>query len=277
MHVRNVLETTVRQLEAAGIGTARLDTFVMLEDVTGKDRAWLLAHPEATLSAQQQVRLQKMCTQRSQHTPLAYVRGFTEFYGKNFVITPAVLEPRPESETMLDILLKLPDLPANACLADVGTGSGALGIMAKILLPDLNVELLEIDEAALSVAQNNVDKYTIDAHVIKSDLLAQSTQLNDVLLCNLPYVPDDHQVNQAAAQEPHIAIFGGPDGLDVYRRLLQQIVKLSLMPLYILCESLPNQHNALQVLMMPLGYELVEVEDFIQVFRHGPVYGSKTA
>lgn len=268
MTLNGWLKQAEQQLSSAGIGTARLDALVLLENVTGKDRAWLLAHPDHKLSTPEQAKLTKLLTRRSQHEPLAYIRGTTEFYGRNFVISPAVLEPRPESETMIDLLKKLPDVPSKPLIADVGTGSGALGITAKLELPDSTVELLEIDEKALKIAQTNVDKYTISVNVLRSDLLSKSSQSNHVLLCNLPYVPDDYQINQAAGQEPKLAIFGGPDGLDLYRRLFQQVANLSEQPLYLLTECLPPQHTVLQAIAEKTQYKLLKSDDFIQVFRH---------
>ncbi|HVI60793.1 MAG TPA: HemK/PrmC family methyltransferase [Candidatus Saccharimonadales bacterium] len=267
MRVKAWLKQAERKLFEAGIGTARLDALVLLEDVTGRDRAWLLARPDHKIASADQAVLTNLLNRRARHEPLAYVRKKTEFYGREFIITSAVLEPRPESETMLDRLKKLPKLPAKPQIADVGTGSGALGITAKLELPEAQVELLEIDPAALKVAQKNVDKYTIGISVIRSDLLDKSRQANHVLLCNLPYVPDGYQVNEAALREPKLAIFGGPDGLDVYRRLFDQVKKLPSRPLFILAESLPPQHRALAGLARAAGYRLAQSDDFIQVFQ----------
>lgn len=255
------------ELEIAGIGTARLDCLVLLENVLGIDRAKILAEPNTEMLSKDVAKLAKLLNRRVTHEPLSYILGTTEFYGNNFVITPAVLEPRPESETMIDLLKTLPDLPKNTHLADVGTGSGALGITAKLERPKWAVELLEIDDKALKIAQTNVDKYTIDISVIQSDLLANSGQANDILLCNLPYVPDDYQINLAAGQEPPLAIFGGPDGLDLYRKLFEQIEELPKRPLYLLCESLPPQHEELQNIARQSGYKLRQTDDFIQVFE----------
>jgi len=271
MRLERYLKQATKQLGTAGVGTARLDALVLLEDVTGRGRAWLLAHPDTELSASQLAKLTKLLSRRTRHEPLAYVRGQTEFYGRDFVITPAVLEPRPESETMIDLLKKLPGLPIKLKLADVGSGSGALGITAKLELSktvEATVELLEIDPKALKVAKINVDKFTLNIKTTKSDLLARSSQQNDVLLCNLPYVPDDFHINQAATREPRIAIFGGPDGLDVYRKLFEQAAKLSKKPLFILTESLPPQHDSLQGIAETHGYKLYQTEDFIQVFSY---------
>lgn len=275
------LKKAAKQLEEADIGTARLDALVLLEDVTGKDRGWLLANPGRELSTAEQAKLAKLLNERAKHTPLAYVRGTTEFYGRNFVITPAVLEPRPESETMIDLLAQLsasgklwPEKPGKGQktlkIADVGAGSGALGITAKLEFPKghkVDIDLLEIDPEALKIAKINVDKHTTSISVIGSDLLGSSSKDYDILLCNLPYVPDGHTVNKAALQEPKIAIFGGPDGLDIYRRLFEQVEKLQKQPLYILTESLPPQHEALAGIAGQHGYHPEQSDDFIQVFR----------
>lgn len=255
------------ELEIAGIGTARLDCLVLLENMLKVDRAQILANPDTEMLSKDVSTLAKLLNRRTTHEPLAYILGTTEFYGKNFVITPAVLEPRPESETMIELLKTLPNLPKNTCLADVGTGSGALGIIAKLEHPEWSVELLEIDEKALKIAHANVDTYTTGISVIQSDLLTNSRQVNDVLLCNLPYVPDDYQINQAATLEPSLAIFGGPDGLDLYRKLFKQASELDVPPLYLLCESLPPQHTALEQIATDHGYKLRKADDFIQVFE----------
>ncbi len=270
MNTREWLKEATKKLEQAGVGTARLDALVLLEDVTGRDRAWLLAHSDHKLSPSELAELTKLLKRRAEHEPLAYLRKKTEFYGREFIITPAVLEPRPESETMIDLLKKLsksPSWPAEPRIADVGAGSGALGITAKLELSDTRVELLEIDTNALKIAQNNVDKYTTDVQVIGSDLLECSGQDNNVLLCNLPYVPDSHKVNEAAGHEPEIAIFGGPDGLDVYRKLFGQVKMSQKRPLFILTESLPPQHDGLAKIAKQSGYQLAETDDFIQVFK----------
>lgn len=279
------LKDATHYLQSAGIGTARLDALVLLEDCLGVDRALLLAKPEQKVTTAQQAKLKKLLKRRAGHEPLAYVRGHTEFYGRNFVITPAVLEPRPESETMIDLLgglMAAGDLTLQSSsktqnqnqdikIADVGTGSGALGITAKLEFPETiktSIDLLEIDPKALEVARMNVDKYTISVNVIQSDLLKNSSQDYDVLLCNLPYVPDSHTINTAALHEPKHAIFGGPDGLDIYRKLFDQVAHLSKQPLFILTEALPLQHDSLRAIAARHHYALIRSVDFIQVFKH---------
>jgi release factor glutamine methyltransferase len=266
MKVKDWLRAAEAKLVQAGIGTARLDVLVLLEDVTAVDRARLLAEPDQELSPASLAKLQKLLNRRAEHEPLAYVRGWTEFYGRKFVITPAVLEPRPESETMIDLLKSLPNLPAKPKIADVGAGSGALGITAKLELPEAVIELLEIDLNAVKVAKINVDKLTPGVATFKSNLLGDTDTDFDVLLCNLPYVPDEHQINGSAMREPKIAIFGGPDGLNLYRKLFEQVQKRVKQPLYILTEALPPQHPDLAKIATTHGYHLQQTDDFIQLF-----------
>jgi release factor glutamine methyltransferase len=272
--IHQSLQAGTQQLERVGIETARLDCLVLLEDVTGYDRAWMLAHDDQEIEPDKQRKLNKLLKQRAQHLPLAYVRGKGEFYGREFVLTPAVLAPRPESETMIDLLkdqvipaLKVALGPKKLRLADVGTGSGALGITALLEAPDLLVDLLEIDKNAAEIAQMNVDKLTPDISVILSDLLTATRANYDILLCNLPYVPDDYQINTAATHEPSLAIFGGPDGLDIYRKLFLQLEKRTFRPLFILTESLPRQHERLAEIARTSNYDLLRSHDFIQVFQ----------
>lgn len=268
MKIDGWLQQATSTLAAAGISTARLEALVLLEDAMAKDRAQLLAHPEIEIPTKTLNVLKSQLVRRVQHEPLAYVRGMSEFFGHQFTITPGVLEPRPESETMLELLLKRSDIPAKPRIADVGAGSGALGITAKLELPEASVDLLEVDDKAIEVAKLNVIKFATGISVIKSDLLAQSPGDYEILLCNLPYVPDGHTINEAAMHEPKVAIFGGPDGLDLYRKLFKQMDILRTKPLLILTESLPPQHTALKLLAQQHGYTQDEAEDFILVFKN---------
>ncbi len=267
------LKRATQQLCAAGIETARLDCLVLLEDVLEIDRARLLAEPAQELSAAQTTKLQKLLTLRLKHEPLAYVRGQVEFYGRTFVISPSVLVPRPESETMIELLKDLNskghlgDVKGDKVhIADIGTGSGALGITASLELPNAMVELLEIDPEAIRIANINVDLLTPGLHVVQSDLLSNSSQYYNILLCNLPYVPDDYLINQAAIHEPKLALYGGKDGLDLYRKLFDQLLSVQKRPLFILTESLPAQQSELATIAAQSGYLELQKENFIQVF-----------
>ena len=267
MTFSNWLRESTNKLNNAGIGTARLDALVLLEDVTRIDRAKLLTEPSTDLTTSQIKKLNNLLSRRVAHEPLAYIRGKKEFYGREFLITPAVLEPRPESEAMIEELTSLTDLPKNVYIADVGTGSGALGITAMLELPEARVDLIDIDAKALEVAKINVDLFTLPINTFGSDLIDSVAQSYDVMLCNLPYVPDDFQINIAATHEPKLAIYGGEDGLDLYRKLFEQLELRQNKPLYLLFESLPSQHSALQALAHSNGYEPTNINDFILVLK----------
>ncbi len=260
------LKQTTKTLKAADIGSARLDALILLEDETQRDRAWILAHPETEIKPEQVKKLNKKLVRRKTHEPLAYIRGFSEFYGRKFKVNKRVLEPRPESEAMIDLLKNL-KLSKNSVIADIGTGSGALGITAALELNNHQIDLYDIDASCLAVARHNCSLHELHLHCYKRDLLNRPVRSYDVLLANLPYVPDRWKINQAAAMEPWIAIFGGKDGLDLYRRMFEQIKKLSWQPKYVFTEALPPQHQKLSAVAKKHGYELLKTNGFIQLFE----------
>jgi release factor glutamine methyltransferase len=253
------------RLEKAGIGSARLDVLILLEDLLHKDRSWILANPVHELSSGQFRKLDRKLERRQKHIPLAQIRGFTEFYGRKFKVNRHTLEPRPESETMIELLLKL-ELPNKPAIADIGTGNGAIGITAALEIPGSRVDLYEISSGALAVAKHNTHLHELRLHTRKMNLLSRPLRPYDALLCNLPYVPDHWQINQAALAEPKIAIFGGKDGLDLYRKLFHQLQRFTWQPKYVLTEALPPQHSALEEIAMSNSFKLNFSQDFIQVF-----------
>lgn len=254
-----------RKLKQAGIGSARLDVLILLEDQLGKDRGWILAHPEADIRAILVKKLARKLERRAKHVPLAYIRGHSEFYGRKFKVNRHVLEPRPESETMISLLKNL-SLPNKPAIADVGTGNGAIGITAALEFPDAVVDLYDISSGALAVAKHNVHLHELRLHARKMNLLRRPLRPYDVILANLPYVPDRWKINEAAMAEPKIAIFGGADGLDIYRKLFVQLQRFTWKPKYVLTESLPPQHVKLMKIAAEGGFKLHQTDDFIQVF-----------
>jgi release factor glutamine methyltransferase len=255
------------RLTAAGIGTARLDSLILLEDATGLDRTKLLAMPDTPLPEGTIKILNGRLERRAGHEPIAYIRGKTEFFGREFEITPDVLEPRPETETMIE-LLQAQHLPAEIIIWDVGTGSGAIAITAKLELPRARVIASDINDACLRVAGRNARKLGATVSFFAADLLeaARPHPAAQVLLCNLPYVPDAYTINEAALKEPRQAIFGGPDGLSLYRKLFSQAAGLDPAPSFILTESLPFQHAELQEIARTYKYGQSAKSDFIQIF-----------
>ncbi len=276
MNLNDWLRTAQKRLETAGITTARLDSLVLLEDQLQLDRAYLLTYPEALLSAENEAALDLALQRREKHEPLAYIRGFSEFYGRKFVVNAHVLEPRPESETIIELLKKC--APGATQIADIGTGSGALAITAQLELPGAAIYAVDIDKSCLQVLEINAALHNVRIAYAKGDLLEPFLQKScnfvpDVLLANLPYVPQDYKVNDAARHEPAVALFGGADGLDLYRTMFGQIGHMPVKPTWIFAESLPEQHPALSELAADAGYALRVEDDFIQAF----VLASSTA
>lgn len=265
MTIGEFLKSGQRELSLAGTSSPRLDCLILLEDLIGRDRSWLLANPDYPLSATQQKQLAKRLARRVNHEPLAYIRGFSEFYGRRFKVNKRVLEPRPESETMIELLKSL-SLPRNPRIADIGTGSGCLGITAALEIAHSQVDLYDIDSSALAVARHNAHAHELQLSFHKRDLLNRPARGYDIILANLPYLPDDWQIDRSIKGEPRIAFFGGGDGLNLYRRLFDQINKLP-KPLFVLTEAFPPQHKKLLKIAQAAGYELQAAQDFIQVFR----------
>ncbi len=273
------LEQAGRKLTAKDVPTARLDCLVLLEDLLGKDRAHLLAHPELELTNEQERVLNEQIERRSKHEPLAYIRGKSEFYGREFMVNAHTLEPRSETETMLTLLKKqiedwrLRNEDNELTLVDVGTGSGAIAVTAKLEFPQSRVIATDISQKCLETAQQNANNLNADVTFFLGNLVEplldpQSSVLSPLaILANLPYVPDSHTINKAAMFEPRLAIFGGADGLDLYRELFAQIDRQEHKPQYILTEALPFQHKDLALIAKSHGYTLAKTDDFIQLFK----------
>lgn len=268
MDIASWLRQSTALIQKSGIGSARLDCLLLLEDETGKDRAWLLAHPEFKLNDTQINILNTKVVQRQTHFPLAYIRGRSEFYGRSFYVNEHVLEPRPETETIITSLLALTASASWPTIVDVGTGSGALAITAKLELPQAIVVGTDIDTSCLQVAKHNATDLAADVSFVQADLLeGDSIASIDIVLANLPYVPDEYEINPAASHEPKLAIFGGADGLDLYRRLFDQLQAFPTRPEFIITEALPVSHVSLLGIAKDQNYNLVATADFIQVFK----------
>lgn len=263
--VGDYLQSATARLHEAGIETARLDCLVLMEDTLRTNRASLLAHSDMVLSAEQRTSLDKLVARRERHTPLAYIRGKAEFYGRTFTVSPAVLVPRPETEAIIALLTGLP-LQHPPVVADIGTGSGCLAITSALERAASSVYAYDVSEAALAVARQNATALHASVTCIQSDLLQHYASPAEVIITNLPYVPQAHAINKAATFEPKLALFAGDNGLDLYRKLWQQIGVLHQQPVYVICESFPDQHADMATLAHNAGYLLAQTEGFAQQF-----------
>ena len=217
-----------RRLESAS-ETPSLDAQIILAHILGIKRAWVLAHPEAVLSPQQEQSLNENLRRLESGEPLPYVLGHWEFYGLDFVVGPAVLIPRPETELLVEQALAwLRSHPARAerLAVDVGSGSGCIAISLAAHTPDLRVIAADVSSSALEIARQNAHRHGVAGQIdfCQADLLPQAAgQPFDLICANLPYIPSDRLAQLRVAHwEPQLALDGGVDGLGLIRRLLQQ-------------------------------------------------------
>lgn len=205
--------------------TPSLDAQVLLAHLLDVPRAWLLAHPEATLTHEQEAALQTSLARLLIGEPLPYLIGHWEFYGLAFAVSPATLIPRPETELLVEQAVTwLRQRPERRLAADVGTGCGCIAVTLAVHLPNLRVIASDLSLAALQVARANARKHTVEKQIsfVQGDLIAAFDKF-DLIAANLPYIPSAELKSLAVVRgEPRLALDGGPDGLGLIRRLLSQ-------------------------------------------------------
>lgn len=220
-----------REAISSGSDTPWLDLQVLLANITSQPRAWVLAHPEALLYAEQAARLSAALEQLAEGVPLPYVVGAWEFFGLSFRVDPAVLIPRPETEILVERAIQwLQARPGKPKVVDTGTGSGCIAISLAVNVAGLQVIATDISTQALEVAQANATHHQVASQVtfLQGDLLAPVETCPasppvqfDLMVANLPYIPSETLKNLPIyRREPTLALDGGEDGLDLVRRYL---------------------------------------------------------
>jgi release factor glutamine methyltransferase len=221
--------------------SAQRDALLLLMHVVGISRATLHADPSRPLTPQQQSQYDSIIQRRLTSEPIQYITGEQEFYGLALQVTPAVLIPRPETEHLVESVLSELDHSAPLSILDIGTGSGAIAIALAHHLPHAQITAVDISPAALEVAAENAARHNLTGRIrfLESDLLNNLTTLDsqaaftretrpeqhEVLVSNPPYVSTSDRDTlhaQVRDYEPATALFAGPDGLDIYRRLIPQ-------------------------------------------------------
>jgi len=214
--------------------TPALDASVLLARIMERPRSWILTHPELTLTDEQQKQLDTSLSRLQNGEPFPYVLGRWEFFGLEFEVTPDVLIPRPETELLVEKAIAwLQKKPTKRNVADIGTGSGAIAVSIAVNVPNLNILATDISANVLQVAKRNAEKHGVSGRVefVECDLLPESKaegQKSDLrpltfgLVCsNLPYIPTNTLKHLPIYQrEPTLALDGGEDGLDIFRKLL---------------------------------------------------------
>lgn len=221
MTVDSAVKDYVAQLEAAGVTGAKLDVELLIAFVAGKERSWVMAHPEVELNEAESAKLEQLVERRAGRHPLVHITNQREFYGLDLFVNADVLTPRVETEQMVEWAIK--DAPQGSRLIDIGTGSGAIAIAIAKHRPDLEIWATDVTDEALAVAMRNIKAHKVEVKLVKSDLFDGVEGTFDTVVTNLPYLQDDAQLMPEVQKEPAVALHGGPDGLDLYRRFLRQL------------------------------------------------------
>jgi len=239
------------KLNKAKINSTNLDTEILLSYIIKKNKTFLYSHPEHQLTQSQITKFKKLINCRVKGEPIAYLIGSKEFYGLNFIVNKHVLIPRPETELLVDEILK--QVKKNQCqksnakrqvsLADIGTGSGCIAVSLAKNNPKLKIYASDISSQALTVAKKNNKLHRTKIIFKKGNLLKHFKNIKlTAIAANLPYLDIKHKNLLNSSEtiglkfEPTIALYSGPDGLDAYRQLFEQIKQLKYTPNFIYLE-----------------------------------------
>jgi len=257
------LDNARKQLKAAGIGSAGLDASILAEVALKKSRTWLAAHADYWLEDKHQKELNRNLRRRVGRQPMAYITGQREFYGLELIVGPDVLIPRPETENMVEEAAKI--APQSASVLEIGTGSGCVAVALKTARQDLQITATDVSAQALAVARKNAAKYKADIIFLLSDLLDDVQNRFDLILANLPYVPEGSRRMVELDFEPQVALYGGADGLDYYRQFLPEISAHLTEAGKAIIEAGPTQRRELKLLAENAGLALKSITEYISL------------
>jgi release factor glutamine methyltransferase len=270
--VSDWLAEATRQLVFANIPSARLDAELLLAHTLRRPRTWLHGHGDETLSERHREIANARLDLRLDRVPVAYIIGHKEFYGRMFKVTTATLIPRPESESLITLVKEavpnnktlLPDAPLK--LVDVGTGSGILGITAKLEHPELDVTLIDTSRHALNVTQDNAQALKAEVTILQSNLLAKYPFVADIIVANLPYVNPEWERSPETNHEPADALFATNNGLSLIFELLIQTKEKLTRGGKLILEADPTQHQAIIKEASKYGLVLVTSDGYGLLF-----------
>lgn len=267
--IRDWLRQAASELKNVGITSPRLDAEIILAHTIRKNRTYLHAHLDERLTLRHHEIADARLELRRDRTPIAYIIGHKDFYGRRFAVTPATLIPRPESEEMITVLKEMInpldyilDMPKPR-LVDVGTGTGCLGITAKLEHPEIDVTLIDTSRYALKVAELNAKKLGARVVLMRGDLLSGYPLPANFILANLPYVDPKWERSMELKFEPPEALFAEDNGLYYIKKLLAQAPKKLEQNACLLLEADPRQHEAVINAAKRFGLKLIKISGFI--------------
>ncbi len=223
--MKSVLETInggASYLEKRGIAEARRNMEHLLAKVLECSRMQLYTQFDRPLEETTLAPLREALKKRGEGIPLQHILGEVPFHGRDFICDGRGLIPRPETEELVEMILKQSP-EGNLQILDVGCGSGVIGLSLAAEKPSSHVTLVDVSEDALSLTRENADKLEVrNVDILRSDLLDQVTGSFDLIVANLPYVPENEAKTMARelAHDPALALFSGSDGMDLLRRFI---------------------------------------------------------
>lgn len=231
------------------------ETDYLMCHALGRDRAWLYANGHKHVEPNTEQRLRGIVERRARGVPFAYLKGVREFYSLDFEVNPAVLVPRPETETLIECALE--DLPRGAQVLDLGTGCGNLAVAIAHTRRDVRATAADVSREALAVARRNAARHGLhNIRFLLSDWFSNVAGRFDLIISNPPYVGDnDPQLeDEVAAHEPGAALFAGGDGLTHLRQITAHARDYLKPGGRLIVEHAPTQDAAVRAMMHTAGF-----------------------
>lgn len=260
MNYRKLYETGKDRLEKAGIQEAALDARLLLEEVCRTDRNTLLVHGDRAVTEEEETQFRIFIERRSTHEPLQQITGWQEFMGLRFSVTEDVLVPRQDTETLVEEVMRY--LRDGMEILDVCTGSGCILLSLLRYSNGCRGVGCDISEKALAVAGQNAKELGISAQFIQSDLFESIEGRFEYIVSNPPYIRKDMiptLMEEVRDHEPLIALDGGEDGLDFYRKITREATEHLYSGGMLFFEIGYDQGEAVKLLMEEEGYKEVTV------------------
>ena len=223
MTIREALRLAAARLEQAGVPDADVDAAYLLASVLKEDTLAMRINGHRELAAPQRAAFDALCDRRTAREPLQYILGETEFMGLTFRVEPGVLIPRADTEILVEKALAW--MKPGARVLDIGTGSGAIAVSLAKLGRQAQVTAADVSDRALEIARQNAKRNGAAVEFVKSDCFsALKGRKYDMIVSNPPYISEDEMrgLMPEVTREPELALFGGADGLDFYRRISRE-------------------------------------------------------
>ncbi|HWR53641.1 MAG TPA: peptide chain release factor N(5)-glutamine methyltransferase [Bryobacteraceae bacterium] len=227
MTIHTALQQGRRLLEDGGIAAPRLTAEVLLAHALQRERVYLYSHPEEELGRIGWIHFGRYLHERLQGKPTQYITGVQEFYGREFRVRPGVFIPRPETEHLIETALRL--APRAERILDAACGSGAIAVTLSLEMKQA-VWATDLSDDALAATRENAVRLGAAVHLVRADFAEPfASNSLDLLVSNPPYIPEHEKEGlprEVRDYEPHLALFGGVEGLDPYRALIAQARRL---------------------------------------------------